>query len=91
MNLFDGQFSLIQERARWVRTNRLMLFVLALWLAFALVVYLFVVPLNKITVPVLGMPLGFFIAAQGAVIVFTVMLFSFASKHGADRGRGEDG
>jgi putative solute:sodium symporter small subunit len=91
MNLFDGQSPFIQEPAHWLRTNRLMLVMLALWLAFALVVYLFVIPLNKIIVPVLAMPLGFFIIAQGALIVFTVMLFSFANTHGgAGREHGED-
>ena len=91
MNLFDGQLPLIEQRAHWLRANRLMLVMLALWLVFALVVYLFVIPLNKITVPVLNMPLGFFIAAQGALVVFAIMLFSFARKHGgADRAQGED-
>lgn len=91
MNLFDRQLPLIEERARWLRINRLMLVMLALWLAFALVVYLFVIPLNKITVPVLNMPLGFFIAAQGALVVFAIMLFSFARKQvGADRTHDED-
>ena len=38
----------------------------------------FVVPLNKIVIPILGFPLGFYMAAQGSLIVFVVMLFVFA-------------
>ncbi len=36
------------------------------------------VPLNKIVIPILGFPLGFYMAAQGSLIVFVVMLFVFA-------------
>jgi putative solute:sodium symporter small subunit len=39
---------------------------------------MFVVPLNKIIIPILGFPLGFYMAAQGSLIVFVVMLFMFA-------------
>ena len=39
---------------------------------------MFVVPLNNITIPVLNFPLGFYMAAQGALIVFVVQLFMFA-------------
>jgi putative solute:sodium symporter small subunit len=39
---------------------------------------MFVVPLNSITIPGLGFPLGFYMAAQGSLIVFVVMLFVFA-------------
>ena len=34
--------------------------------------------LNKIAVPVLGIPLGTYLAVQGAAIVFAVALFRFA-------------
>ena len=34
--------------------------------------------LNKVTIPILGFPLGFYMAAQGALIVFVVQLFLFA-------------
>ncbi|MEI7804674.1 MAG: sodium/substrate symporter small subunit [Hyphomicrobiales bacterium] len=93
MNPFDRQSPFIQQQhAHWLRGNRLMLVMLGLWLLFSLTVYLFVIPLNKITVPVLNMPLGIFIAAQGALVVFVVMLFHFARQH--DGGGGapdEDG
>ena len=37
-------------------------------------------PLNAINIPILGFPLGFYMAAQGSLIVFVVMLFMFAKQ-----------
>jgi putative solute:sodium symporter small subunit len=65
-----------------------MLLMLALWLLFSVVVHLFVVPLNRIIIPYLDLPLGFFMAAQGALITFVIMLFVFARQQdrvGRDR------
>jgi putative solute:sodium symporter small subunit len=50
------------------------------WLVFGLAVTLFVVPLNRIKIPLLGFPLGIYLAAQGALIVFVMMLFTFAQQ-----------
>src|SRR6187397_1764099 len=52
---------------------------LGVWFFFGYVIHFFVVPLNKIVIPILGFPLGFYMAAQGSLIVFVVMLFVFAS------------
>ena len=67
-----------REEAHWRRTTRLMLTHLGIWFFFGYVIHMFVVPLNKITIPILGFPLGFYMAAQGSLIVFVVMLFVFA-------------
>jgi putative solute:sodium symporter small subunit len=67
-----------REEAHWRKTTRLMLTHLGIWFFFGYVVHMFVVPLNKITIPFLGFPLGFYMAAQGSLIVFVVMLFLFA-------------
>jgi len=40
------------------------------WLFFGYIIHFFVVPLNKIIIPILGFPLGFYMAAQGSLIVF---------------------
>lgn len=65
-----------------------MLLMLALWLLFSIVVHLFIVPLNQIIIPYLDLPLGFFMAAQGALITFVIMLFVFARRQeGIDRDR----
>ena len=66
-----------QER-HWSRTTRLMLIHLGIWFFFGYIIHMFVIPLNKIVIPILGFPLGFYMAAQGSLIVFVVMLFVFA-------------
>jgi putative solute:sodium symporter small subunit len=67
-----------RDDAHWKRTTRLMLTHLGIWFFFGYIVHMFVVPLNKIVIPILGFPLGFYMAAQGSLIVFVVMLFVFA-------------
>ncbi len=66
------------QEAHWRETTRLMLTHLGIWFFFGYIIHMFVVPLNKIVIPILGFPLGFYMAAQGSLIVFVVMLFVFA-------------
>jgi putative solute:sodium symporter small subunit len=54
--------------------KRGMLAMLAGWTAYFLVVNMFVRSLNKVTVPVLDMPLGSVLALQGAVVIFVIAL-----------------
>ncbi len=61
----------------WKATTRLTMFMLALWAIFSFIIHIFSSSLN--TIPVLGFPLGYYMAAQGSLIVFVVMLFWFAS------------
>jgi putative solute:sodium symporter small subunit len=68
------------DEAHWKRTTNLMLMHLGVWFFFGYVIHMFVVPLNKITIPGLGFPLGFYMAAQGSLIVFVTMLFLFAKQ-----------
>lgn len=69
----------VQDRtAYWEKTRNLMFFVLGLWVFFSFVIHFFVVPLNSIVI--LGFPLGFYMAAQGSLIAFVIMLFWFARK-----------
>jgi putative solute:sodium symporter small subunit len=65
-------------RSHWTATKQLMLLMLALWLLFAVVVPLFVVPINRLTIPYLDLPLGFVMAAQCALIAFVIVAFVFA-------------
>jgi putative solute:sodium symporter small subunit len=67
-----------RDEAHWQKTTRLMLTHLGIWFFFGYIIHMFVVPLNKIVIPILGFPLGFYMAAQGSLIVFVVMLFMFA-------------
>jgi putative solute:sodium symporter small subunit len=62
------------------RARSLMLRYLVAWLIFGFAVYMFFAPLNRINLPLLGFPLGIYLAAQGALIVFVVMLFTFAQQ-----------
>ena len=67
-----------RDDAHWKKTTRLMLTHLGIWFFFGYIIHMFVVPLNKIVIPILDFPLGFYMAAQGSLIVFVVMLFMFA-------------
>ena len=69
-----------RSEAHWNATTKLMLTHLGIWFFFGYVIHMFVVPLNKIVIPILGFPLGFYMAAQGSLIVFVVMLFLFAKQ-----------
>jgi putative solute:sodium symporter small subunit len=66
------------DEVHWRRTTNLMLTHLGIWVFFGYIIHMFVKPLNQIIIPVLGFPLGFYMAAQGSLIVFVVMLFVFA-------------
>jgi len=71
------------EADRGVRRSRmrsLILKYLAAWLLFGVAVTVFVAPLNHLKLPLLGFPLGIYLAAQGALIMFVVMLFTFAQQ-----------
>jgi len=65
--------------APWMK-SRAMLTLLTSWAMFSFAVQMFVRPLNKITVPVLDMPLGMYLAVQGSIIVFAILLFWFARR-----------
>ena len=66
----------VQMQRYWSKTSRLMWTIFALWLFFSFVVHLFAVQLNKIVI--LGFPLGFYMAAQGSLIAFVLLIFWFA-------------
>lgn len=61
------------------RTRRLVGLMLLVWLAFGFGIHLLVNQLNAVVI--LGIPLGFYMAAQGALIAFSIMLFAFARRH----------
>lgn len=60
----------------WRRTSVLMWIMMVLWAFFSFFIHMFVNDLN--TINILGFPLGFYMAAQGSLIAFVVMLFIFA-------------
>jgi putative solute:sodium symporter small subunit len=66
------------DQSHWRSTTVLMLTHLGIWFFFGYIVHMFVNTLNQFTIPVLKFPLGFYMAAQGSLIVFVAMLFVFA-------------
>jgi putative solute:sodium symporter small subunit len=67
-----------QNSPHWARAKRLLLVMLGLWMSYFLLVNWFAHSLNKIAVPVIGVPLGVYLAVQGTAIVFAVALFRLA-------------
>ena len=66
-------------RSHWKRTTNLMLTHLAIWFFFGYIIHMFVNVAQSVhRCPMLKFPLGFYMAAQGSLIVFVVMLFVFA-------------
>lgn len=66
------------DEAWWSKTRGLMWTMIILWVIFGYVIHAFVNSLNTIVIK--GFPLGFYMAAQGSLVVFVVMLFWFASR-----------
>ena len=69
--------------AHWAKTRNLTFIVLALWFLFSFVVHWFANALNGFTVPVLGFPLGFYMAAQGSLAAFVIIIFWLAKRQAA--------
>ncbi len=67
-----------QEHKRyWKANNRLILKLLAIWATVSIgCSILFVEPLNAIQF--FGLPLGFWIAQQGSIYVFVILIFVYA-------------
>ena len=57
------------------RLKRGMLTMLAAWIGYFVIISMWSRALNKVIVPVLGMPLGIFLVMQGTVIIFFASLF----------------
>lgn len=75
------------DAAHWRRTRNLAVSVLVVGLTAGLGIYWFVLPLNGGT----GMTLGYWYAAQGAVILFVLLAFYLNWRQdGIDREYGED-
>jgi putative solute:sodium symporter small subunit len=62
----------------WPRFKNLVLGLFATWIGFFVVTSTFMKPLNKVVVPGLDLPLGFYMPLQAAVIVFAVLVFQFS-------------
>jgi putative solute:sodium symporter small subunit len=56
------------------RLKRAMLAMLAAWLGYFSIISLTARMLNKVAVPLLGTPLGFFLVVQGTLVIFFTAL-----------------
>jgi putative solute:sodium symporter small subunit len=73
-----------QQQEHWAATRRLMFIHLTIWFIFSYGVHWFAPQLNQISF--MHFPLGFYMAAQGSLIVFVVQLFIFVrQQHAVDR------
>ena len=66
------------DLAHWRKTTNLMWIHLGIWFFFGFIIHMFAPQLNKIVIA--GFPLGFYMAAQGSLIAFVIMLFIFAKR-----------
>jgi len=62
----------------WLRTRSLMWLVLAIWFVFSFLIHTIAPGLNNVVI--IGFPLGFYMAAQGSLIIFVVLIFWYAKK-----------
>ena len=67
-----------KAEAHWSKTRALMWTSLVIWFLSSFAVHFFAPALNKIVI--FGFPLGFYMAAQGSLIIFVVLIFWFAIK-----------
>jgi len=69
-----------QHLVAWGEIRKVMLATLSAWIAYFLVINMFVRVLNKIVIPLLDMPLGFYLAIQGTAVMFGVALYVLAKR-----------
>jgi len=74
----DAEATRARHEAYWRRNIRYVLTLLAVWFT---VSYGFGIllaePLNRVTIPGTGFPLGFWFAQQGSIYVFVVLIFVY--------------
>ncbi len=68
------------REAHWAKTKSLTFTVLVIWFIFSFVVHWFADSLNSFSF--LGFPLGFYMAAQGSLAIFVVLIFWLAYRQG---------
>ncbi|MEM7188892.1 MAG: DUF4212 domain-containing protein [Pseudomonadota bacterium] len=61
------------DAAHWIKTRNLTVLVLVIWAVFSFVVHLFADFLNGYTF--IGFPLGYYLAVQGSLAVFVLLIF----------------
>ena len=70
-----------KHRDYWQRNLKMTALLLAIWFVVSFVVSYFARDLAVLTV--MGFPLGFYMAAQGSLIAFVILIFWFSSRQDA--------
>ena len=68
------------RKAHWAKTKSLTITVLVIWFIFSFVVHWFADSLNAFSF--IGFPLGFYMAAQGSLAIFVVLIFWLVHRQG---------
>ncbi len=69
------------REAHWAKTKSLTFTVLVIWFIFSFFVHWFADSLNSFSF--LGFPLGFYMAAQGSLAIFVILIFWLVRRQGA--------
>jgi putative solute:sodium symporter small subunit len=70
-----------------LRLRNPMVAMLGLWVTYFAAIHLFIASLNRVVVPILQLPLGMYLAAQGSVVLFVIVLILFAKRLARARNR----
>ena len=70
-----------QKEEHWRRTRSLMILHLVIWFVFSYVTHTFAGSLNEMSF--IGFPVGYYMAAQGSLLVFVIQLFVFVRQQDA--------
>jgi putative solute:sodium symporter small subunit len=73
------------ERVDWSAIRNPLFVLLGFWLTFFLIVHASLRALNKLMIPVIGVPLGYYVAAQGSAAVLVAFLYLLTSKQRRSR------
>lgn len=65
-----------QMREYWHKNLRMTAILLSIWFLVTFVVALFAIPINKVVF--IGFPLAFYVAAQGALVVYLLLIVYYA-------------
>jgi len=68
-------------KEHWRQSGKLLYIVLGIWFFFAYFIHFFVGTLNSVSL--FGFPLGYYMAAQGSLFSFVLLIFWFAHKQNA--------
>lgn len=69
-----------KQKQYWRKTLRLTAALLVLWFLVSFVFVYFALPISAYTIPVLDFPAAYYIAAQGALIVYVLILYVYARR-----------